>query len=235
VPDPYHARHRTGTTPSPSVRQGAGHRRSTNRRLESRAQSLCHGLDPALSAPQPRQDHQAGKGSRQTCKEGGRAKKRIPRFSVPRYRRPWCTQGQQRWPIPRPPMHLVHPIHERARRPRATRTGRRSRMGVSEASACSARHTEEPSIENVSTRSSGVSASCAPVTTTVDGPLAESARALFTTSSIVVAFAPHSHSSSKWFGVIMSASGHRESRNIGGISACTNRPGSLSPRTGSQH
>ena len=96
------------------------------------------------------------------------------------------------------------------------------------------RHTEEPSIATVSMRSSGVSASCAPVTTTLDGSLAERARALFITSSIVVAFAPHSHSSSKWFGVIMSAIGHRESRNIGGISACTNRPGSLSPRTGSQ-
>jgi hypothetical protein len=186
VPDPYHARHRTGTTPSPSVRQGAGHRRSTNRRLESRAQSLCHGLDPALSAPQPRQDHQAGKGSRQTCKEGGRAKKRIPRFSVPRYRRPWCTQGQQRWPIPRPPMHLVYPTHERARRPRATRTGRRSRMGVSEASACSAAIPRNPQSKTYQRDSRA----CRPAARRSRRPLmapSRRARSLFITSSIVAA------------------------------------------------
>src|SRR5258708_18958498 len=65
------------------------------------------------------------------------------------------------------------------------------------------RHTEEPSIATVSMRSSGVSASCAPVTTTGIRPLAESARALFTTLSFVVVFAPHSHLISYLFHVLI--------------------------------
>ena len=189
---------------------------------------------PRWAHPSPKQDHQAGKkiaSNRQRGRESKEADSTILISSVPSAMVHSSTAkvadtASSNAPRVSDPRTSEETKSDENRSP--VPNGRIGSFGVL------SRHTEEPSIATVSTRSPGVSASCAPVTTTVRGPLAESARALFITSSIVVAFSPHSHSSSKWFGVIMSASGHRESRNIGGISASTNRPGSLSPRTGSQ-
>jgi hypothetical protein len=130
------------------------------------------------------------------------------------------------WRMVHPPVHPVYPNRSSARPRRATRAGRRSRRDVS---AVSARSGARP----LSLRSQSFQAGLRaypPVGRWSRRPSMVPSRRTIERLRLRYhvfdrgRFVPDSHSNSKWFGVMMSAIGHRRSRNISGISAFTNRP-----------
>ena len=91
-----------------------------------------------------------------------------------------------------------------------------------------------PSDASRSTASSGVSSVTRDVVRTTRGPSAwTAATASFTAGSEVVVL-PESRSSSKWFGVTMSAAGTATSRMNSSMPGRTKTPRPTSPMTGSQ-